>query len=594
MKKLKATDIIGETFYDLCRLVDSPVSLGCWIRFCDAHVELAEASVDPLAYNNSHAFMLDYACVSLLKKYRGLYTGVDLAERALVGLQQAERKNELTNSRLLDQANYWTASSLELRHDLRSKVIDKARNIISKVWGTPTIQDVLDGCDWGPGATASLKGAVASAEHKSVELPVQVTPTARPILQLYMSTDYTWLKCYIDGSMLCGPACLSLDSFSDVSSGRIVTVPKSAKTDRVVMAEPTGNVFLQKGVGRYLRRRLKSVVHVDLNDQTRNQVLAQKAVSLGLATLDLKDASNSITIGVVKLLCSPRMFSFLNRLRTPAYQLPGAKETQRFHLFSSMGNGFTFELESLIFYALTRAVAETLQEPCDGTIGIYGDDIICHGRLVPLLTTVLSELGFSLNFEKSFVTGRFRESCGKHFFDSIDVTPVYQKDVIESELSAARFHERMMTLYDQLELFGVDCRKVRHRLTARCIQVFPILSEVKNGSGVSVDGAITAPHTHRFCTTRGFLVKYLKPVSHQNRVGDKGLFSTQIRRAHNSGSVKEPTMGRLQMRQGKVHRIKVGKRWVSLAETYGYRRESVSPRLARWLRAARLTDVPGR
>jgi len=94
-----------------------------------------------------------------------------------------------------------------------------------------------------------------------------------------------------------------------------------------------------------------------------------------------------------------------------------------------MGNGFTFELESLLFYVLSRAVAYF--SGVSGIISVYGDDIIVPTDIAVDLEFVLGVLGFSVNPEKSFSTGTFRESCGGHYDGGCDVTPFYVKaDII--------------------------------------------------------------------------------------------------------------------------------------------------------------------
>jgi hypothetical protein len=90
-----------------------------------------------------------------------------------------------------------------------------------------------------------------------------------------------------------------------------------------------------------------------------------------------------------------------------------------------MGNGFTFELESLIFYALMRTVS--YYRGYQGVISVYGDDLIIPSGMYEDASWVLKEFGFSLNPEKSFAAGPFRESCGGHYHLGEDVTPFYLK-----------------------------------------------------------------------------------------------------------------------------------------------------------------------
>ena len=96
-----------------------------------------------------------------------------------------------------------------------------------------------------------------------------------------------------------------------------------------------------------------------------------------------------------------------------------------------MGNGFTFELESLIFWAITVACVE-LENLSSGRrdtrVSVYGDDIIAPTYSVDLLLESLKYCGFRINEAKSFWDGPFRESCGEHYFSGERVTPFFVKD----------------------------------------------------------------------------------------------------------------------------------------------------------------------
>jgi len=98
-------------------------------------------------------------------------------------------------------------------------------------------------------------------------------------------------------------------------------------------------------------------------------------------------------------------------------------------MFSSMGNGFTFELESLLFYAISKATA--FCTGVRGVISVYGDDIIVPTALYDDLVWTLGWCGFSVNPEKSFSSGPFRESCGGHYFNGRDITPIYLREPIK-------------------------------------------------------------------------------------------------------------------------------------------------------------------
>lgn len=201
----------------------------------------------------------------------------------------------------------------------------------------------------------------------------------------------------------------------------LFTVPKKTDIDRCACKEPDINMFMQKGVGSFFRRCLRQK-GINLNDQSINKRLARVgSIDKSLATIDLSSASDSVSRGLVDMLLPPRWYQLLNALRSKVTTIDGHEHVNE--MFSSMGNGFTFELESLIFLSIAKAVAHFGRH--SGVISIYGDDIICPTSMAHDLAFVLSIFGFSINLEKSFFDGDFRESCGGHYLNGLDVTPFY-------------------------------------------------------------------------------------------------------------------------------------------------------------------------
>jgi len=215
----------------------------------------------------------------------------------------------------------------------------------------------------------------------------------------------------------------------EVVPGNVLfTVPKKTEIDRVACKEPDLNMFIQKGIGNYFRRCLRRT-GINLNDQSINRSLAHRgSVTGSLATLDLSSASDSVTEGLCALFLPEIWYTHLDAVRCHVTVIDG--EEHRNQMFSSMGNGFTFELESLLFFTIAKAVA--FFTGTRGVISVYGDDIICPVQLCENLEWVLRWFGFTVNSEKSCVEGPFRESCGGHYWNGLDVTPFYIRAPIES------------------------------------------------------------------------------------------------------------------------------------------------------------------
>jgi hypothetical protein len=220
-----------------------------------------------------------------------------------------------------------------------------------------------------------------------------------------------------------------------IRGNRFTTVPKDCRKDRGIAVEPSINVFYQLAVGRLMKQRLKRSGLDLLNAKETHMRVACEASSRGnFATLDLSNASDSVATALVRLLLPHGWFELLDSLRSPTTLVKG--KTVRLEKFSSMGNGYTFELETLLFAAISMTVCIELGLPAElgKDVYVFGDDIIVPTEAAPGVTAVLRYLGFDLNKEKSFVEGPFRESCGGDFFLGVDVRPYFcEEDLYEPQ-----------------------------------------------------------------------------------------------------------------------------------------------------------------
>lgn len=426
---------VGEVFFALCKTVDTPLSLGAWLRFRHfCHDDLASLDIRPRDYTSAARFEDDYLIVSFLRKWVGLKTTFDLDQVALQSFTLSEERCAETNRRLKRFS--------DVPYGTLHEVFHLAQRKIAKLLGPFSYFAVSESYGWGPGATVEIPRRRAFLDTKMCELPITVSRCAQEVLANTIETDRNWSEVIL-GQLPDGPySLLKRVVFEIVEHCEVTTVPKSAKTNRTIAVEPRGNAFLQKGFGGYFRDRLRKAGQ-DLNDQSRNQELAAKAFSQHLATLDLKAASDTVSTELVYQLLPLDWACELDRLRSRSAKMPDGS-ILRLNKFSSMGNGFTFELESLIFWALAQSVSDLGSR---GVVSIYGDDLIVDRDDVTILHEVLTFSGFELNETKSFVDGPFFESCGKHFYEGRDVTPIYQKELVCSDdLSLIRLGNRIMRL----------------------------------------------------------------------------------------------------------------------------------------------------
>jgi len=293
------------------------------------------------------------------------------------------------------------------------------RKIASILGEAPKFSDLS--VRFGPGATTQVKRKNASARRK-LSSGFACSEDMAPVVGLALEEVPAWVF-DPDENDPDNPLYTESKKVSvHLHDGKLVFVPKNAKTDRPVVVEPSLNTMFQSGVGVYIADRLRSV-GVDIRDQTRNQRAAREGSITGeLATLDLSSASDTISRELVYDLLPVDWYFLLASLRTSHVEYCGV----RLHLekFSSMGNGFTFPLETLIFYALACACVEDhdISRVC-----VYGDDIIIPTYAYTEMCFLLAVTGFVPNAAKSFSEGPFRESCGGDYLRGIDIRPCYIK-----------------------------------------------------------------------------------------------------------------------------------------------------------------------
>jgi hypothetical protein len=425
------SDVMEAVVRSLCVSIDSPRALSVWLCYKYDQEELLRLPMTDPAQDDSVAFQKDYFITEYLSKYKGLKTSIDTRKVAIDSWRAAEDRCKATNA---------VFRGLQHRPIVgrANRALFGAQRKIAAVLGSLQLPLIFDQCKWGPGATYDLRRSGASLDKK-ISQALSVTAEALPYIRAVLEADPHWAAVHL-GVMPWGPYSVLPQSFKIVRGSRFLTVPKSAKTDRNIAAEPTANAFLQQGVHVYMRRRL-SRFGISLDDQSINQRKAQDAFFAGLSTLDLSAASDSIARELIFHLLPVDWALFLDLLRSKETFLDG--EWIRTEKFASMGNAFIFDLETLIFWALASSVDEVSSVD---QVTVYGDDIIVPREAFESVVEILTLCGFSINSKKSFKDGNFFESCGKHYHKGLEVTPVYQKEPVKDPSELIRAHNRLCRL----------------------------------------------------------------------------------------------------------------------------------------------------
>lgn len=413
--------------------------------------------------SEAFSFFARYQVGSFLKKYPG--EGADLERAAIAKFKILEQSCKMFNDE-----NHKALLAINSKHPDFLGVIEEMRDDIRRLIGdSPNINSVYYSAKHGPGVSLGdlYKNGKSTEFFKWANLPYSVTPKALPYVKTLLFRDPRWVAALLQWyrKKVNNPdRNIDWDDFYAhifrvTNRSKIATVPKSAETDRTIAIEPVLNVFLQLGVDGVFRRRLKARWNYDLNDQEVNQDLSWEAsVEDLMVTLDLAGASDTVTLFICWLLLPHDWYVLLTDLRTPEGEYDG--EVFTFEKISSMGNGYTFALESLIFGAAVRCAIRRTKSVRKSAV--YGDDLIYPKTAHNYVLTLLTSMGFKVNEDKSFVAGPFRESCGRDSFLGYDVRPLFLKERLQDCRQLFYLHNSLWMLEKRLdETWNVRFRRTK-------------------------------------------------------------------------------------------------------------------------------------
>jgi len=339
-------------------------------------------------------------------------TQEDRANAAVDGWYADEAFNRRTTRRL---ESLWSGHSDHTIHgvDVR-QVLGVASTLIAELLG-PWSHKFYEDSSFTNGAAVGYGKAKGDPVFKYAGV-LTTTPLALSRVAALVCATPAWYDYHAEKSGF-------EHTFRVVPGEHGFTVPKNAETDRYCSKQPTGNMMLQKAIGFHIRSALKRV-SINLDDQSRNREAARRAsITLRDATIDLKSASNSVVCALLKWLLPADWLNEIMVARSPLCRPSPTSPWVRTEMVGAMGNGFTFELESLVFWALAEAVKQISRSR--GKVLVFGDDVIAPVHCIHMIMAVYQYCGFRINRDKSFWTGTFRESCGGHYDRGLDITPIY-------------------------------------------------------------------------------------------------------------------------------------------------------------------------
>lgn len=222
---------------------------------------------------------------------------------------------------------------------------------------------------------------------------------------------------------------------------RVITVPKTLKTPRVIAIEPVCMQFVQQGIRDILYRMIESSSitggQINFSDQSVNQKIAlTSSVDRQYSTIDLSDASDRVPLKLA--LCmfrtNPDLMDSIMSCRSTLAELPNGRVIGPLSKFASMGSALCFPIEAMYFYTIcivalldAQQLSYTIRNilSVSKLVYVYGDDIIVPSTYAVIVLDYLQKYNCKVNSQKTFVTGKFRESCGVEAYLGYEVTPTY-------------------------------------------------------------------------------------------------------------------------------------------------------------------------
>ncbi len=357
---------------------------------------------------------------------------------------------------------------------------------------------------------------------------------------------------------------------------RVIAVPKTQKTPRIIAIEPTCMQYMQQAIMERLVQLLEDRSYrfegmIGFTEQEPNQLLAYEGSLFGdLATLDLSEASDRVSWQLVRgcLARYPSLLAAVDATRSRRADVDGFGIVP-LSKFASMGSALTFPLEAMVFltcvilavkreHSTSSSVAEILDE-LGGVVRVYGDDIIVPVRYVESVVRHLCLFGFKVNSSKSFWNGKFRESCGKEYFSGYDVSIARVRRELPAQRTDVQEVISAVSLRNQFYKLGLwRTAGYLDNILIKMIRYFPVVEETSPLlgrhsflPGYQVDRMSDTLHAP---LVMGYVVKANAPDSKISGIGALQKFF--LKRG------LEPFADERHLeRQGRPTRVYIKKRW---------------------------------
>lgn len=372
-------------------------------------------------------------------------------------------------------------------------VIQEARRITAEILGKYDLEEHMSLCKFGKRADVGVGANDAYLDRKVTST---LTGSLEHILwfeQNYRPTD-KMLSDLVDKSKSTLKG-VKEPVYQVCESLTLVNVPKSFKSYRSIMPNTRLGAFYSFGLGRVIQERLLESGLDIRHLQNVHRELAQKySVDRSHVTADLSAASDSFEASLVNMLVPRKWYNVLKAGRISTCDVGGAEV--HLHSFMTMGVGFTFPLQTLLFYALLKSIQRLSKTK--GLISVYGDDLIYPKGMHRFVVQTFNDIGFILNADKTFVHENFRESCGGDYYCGTDVRP-FQPQGQHQLLSPKRFALLVYKTYNGLVRRWNPCEITRtleflkREIVGQLGMIHQVPPHYPDYSGVQVDSPYWEP-----------------------------------------------------------------------------------------------------
>jgi len=222
------------------------------------------------------------------------------------------------------------------------------------------------------------------------------------------------------------------DLFVPNDQAKVLLVDKDYRGPRLISCEPACLQYLQQGIKDYVYKAVESHPltsgSVNFTDQKPSQRGALRAsIDRSLSTLDLKDASDRVSLALVmRLFDGTSILNDMILTRSRQTKLPDGRVVV-LNKFAPMGSALCFPTMAISIFVLIAAYmvgrGYSLQR-IKADVTIFGDDVVVPTELAYEIVRVLERYGLKVNTDKCFIDSHFAEACGGDYFLGNQVTPI--------------------------------------------------------------------------------------------------------------------------------------------------------------------------